>query len=122
MSIAGTEMGKKFPNLKEMSLKDIFNDSYLSWAGGVTIKDIAEHNEKCGSCEYLGGCSGGCRATAVGEEYDDYLKPDEETCSFFTDRWAEKIKAAADEPFRKYTERKREVAKLAKRKAGGNIK
>ena len=106
MSMAGTEMGKKFPSLKEMSLREIFNDSYLSWAGGVTIKDIAEHNPKCRDCAYLGDCSGGCRATAVGEENDDYLVPDEETCSFFTDGWRDRIRAAADAPFRAYLDRK----------------
>lgn len=105
MSIAGTEMGKKFPSLKEMSLKDIFNDSYLQWAGGVTIQDIADHNQKCRDCEYLGDCSGGCRATAVGERYDDYLMPDEETCSFFKEGWMDRINAVAEEPFREYIER-----------------
>ena len=114
MSMAGTEMGKKFPNLKDMRLRDIFNDSYLSWAGGVTIRDIAEHDPKCGSCEYLGDCSGGCRATAVGEIYDDYLRPDEETCRFFTDRWAEKIKTVADRPFREYIERNKAQMSLRK--------
>lgn len=116
MSMAGTEMGKKFPNLKDMRLKDIFNDSYLSWAGGITIKDIAEHNQKCRNCEYLGDCSGGCRATAVGEEDDDYLKTDEETCSFFTDRWAEKIKTVADGPFQAYIERNKAQISLRKNK------
>ena len=118
MSMAGTEMGRKFPSLKEMSLKDIFNDSYLSWASGVTIKDIAEHNQKCGNCEYLGDCSGGCRATAVGEEYDDYLMPDEETCRFFKDRWADRIKAVADGPFQEYIERSKAHMSLRKNKQG----
>lgn len=46
-------------------LRPINGEKIFSSTGS---RDIAKHNQKCTNCEYLGDCSGGCRATAVGEE------------------------------------------------------
>lgn len=105
MSMAGTPVGAKFPYLKDSSLKEIFNDSFLTEAGDYTIQDLANHNPECRECEHLGDCSGGCRATATSDRYDDYLLPDENICSFFKEGWSDKIKDKAETAFNAYLDR-----------------
>ena len=105
MSMAGTPVGARFPYLREHSLREIFNDSFLTTAGDYTIQDFAEHNPACRACGHLGDCSGGCRASAAGDLYDDFLLPDMDMCRFFREGWNDRIREKADPAFRAYLNR-----------------
>lgn len=91
MSMVGTPIEDKFPNMLETPLEEILDKSsvYMDIIN-YRISDFMEHNPECKSCEYRVDCCGGCRALAIQQYPDDYLAKDPYTCEYFRGGWKEK--------------------------------
>lgn len=57
----------------------------------ATVGEVAEHDEKCRTCEHFQYCCGGCRAIALATT-GDYLAADPSKCFFWKNGYGEKIK------------------------------
>ena len=104
MGMCDCGFADRFPNLFETPLREILRDSELITLTAATVKDIRDHNPKCRECAFVDRCTGGCRNSVL-MQGDDYYGIDENLCYFFENGWEERIKKAAEEPFRAYLER-----------------
>lgn len=96
MSMAGSAIEKKFPNVFQTPLKEILSASdYMRYVDG-RLDAYLQHNSECRSCMYRLRCCGGCRASAIGSSGEDYFLPDLRACSFFKNGWADAIKEFFD--------------------------
>lgn len=102
MSMSGTAIEKRFPNVYEQGLCSILKDSDYLNAANVRVSDIMKHNEKCASCRYRELCLGGCRAMAVGSDGTDYLAPEPKQCEMYRGGWAKKAVDTAIRSIEKY--------------------
>ncbi len=59
----------------------------------TTVKDLAEHNEKCAKCRWFQYCCGGCRAVGLALS-DDVFGSDLSKCLFFEGRYWQKLDSA----------------------------
>ena len=59
----------------------------------ATMKDLAEHNEKCANCRWFKYCCGGCRAIGLALT-EDVFGPDLSKCLFFEGRYWQKLDSA----------------------------
>lgn len=98
MSMVGTPMEEKFPNMLETPLEDIL--SHLSMymiLADMRISEYMHHNPDCAVCSYRTMCCGGCRAWAGRDGSTDYLGKDMVTCEYFKGGWKEKKEAVLKE-------------------------
>jgi len=91
MSMVGTPVEDRFPNLLDQPLEEILDSSSLYMdIVNYRISDYLEHNPECRECEYKASCCGGCRAVALRDTPDDYLAPDLVICEYYKGGWREK--------------------------------
>lgn len=104
MGMCDCSYATNFPNLFETPLRDILRESTYTELTRVSVGDVRKHNPKCRNCKYLDRCTGGCRNSVL-LHGDDYYAIDEGLCYFFENGWEERIRKAAEEPFKAYLER-----------------
>ena len=104
MGMCDCTYASNFPNLFKTPLKDILRDSLFTELSVVTVGDVRDHNPKCRQCRFVERCTGGCR-NAVLLSGDDYYGIDPNVCEFFEMGYDERIRKAAEEPFREYLKR-----------------
>lgn len=102
--IMASPLFDEYPNLFDTSLQQVLSDSRYIKDACSTVQDFMDHNPECKTCSYLKNCHGGCRASAVGANGTDYLKPDQVACAYFKDGWFEKFRQVGDAAFEKYHE------------------
>ena len=84
MPLSGAnEVAAKFPLITEVKLKDALNDSWYMSCIDTRLKDFLETNEECGNCEHRLKCAGGCRASALNYESQNYYATDRAACLLF---------------------------------------
>ena len=85
--------GLKFGNVFERGLRPLLQSSpYLAFVC-KGVHAIAEHDEKCGACEYFKQCMGGCRLAALAMK-GDVMSHDPSKCVFFYKHYDERLAAA----------------------------
>lgn len=94
----------EYPNLFETSLQQVLQDSKYIKDACSTMQEFMDHNPECRECPYLKNCHGGCRASAIGADGTDFLKPDPKACTYFKNGWFEKFRQVGDAAFEKYKE------------------
>ena len=104
MGMCDCSFAGNFPNLFKTPLKDILRDSIYTELSGVTVGDIRNHNPKCRQCRYVDICTGGCRNSVL-ISGNDYYGIDPQLCEFFEKGYNERLRKAAEEPFREYLKR-----------------
>ena len=91
MSMVGSPIEEKFPNMLEIPLEGILDsDSLYMDIVNLRVSNFMEHNQECRECEFRTACCGGCRAIAVRDHPSDYLAKDLVACAYFKDGWKEK--------------------------------
>lgn len=94
MSMVGTEIEKRFPNMLETPLEEILNHlSIYMILSDSRISDFMAHHPDCAECRYRADCCGGCRAWAVRDGSTDFLAKDMVTCEYYLGGWKEKKEA-----------------------------
>ena len=104
MGMCDCSFASNFPNLFKTPLKEILRDSIYTRLSTVTVGDVRDHNPKCRQCRFVDRCTGGCRNSVL-ISGDDYYGIDPEVCNFFESGYDERIKKAAEEPFKEYLKR-----------------
>ena len=98
MSMVGTAVEEKFPNMLETPLSDILSHlSVYMILADTRISEYMRHNPECQACQYRSNCCGGCRAWAVRDGSTDYLARDMVTCEYYLGGWKEKKEAVLKE-------------------------
>ena len=98
MSMVGTAVEEKFPNMLETPLPDILSHlSVYMILADTRISEYMRHNPECQACQYRSNCCGGCRAWAVRDGSTDYLARDMVTCEYYLGGWKEKKEAVLKE-------------------------
>ena len=69
-------------NVKTDGLQSLLQGSKYLCEVCRIVKNVAEHDEKCGKCLYFKYCAGGCRAIALALT-GDKLAADPSKCLFF---------------------------------------
>ncbi len=91
MSMMGSALEEKFPNMLETRLEEILGSGSLYMdIVNFRIADYMQHNRECLTCEYRAACCGGCRALAVQDGSTDYLAKDPIACEYFKGGWKTK--------------------------------
>ncbi len=98
MGMCDCTFAGNFPNLFETPLKDILRDSIYTELYAATVGDVRNRNPECREC------TGGCRNSVL-ISCDDYYGIDREVCDFFEKGYDERIRKAAEGPFREYLKR-----------------
>jgi radical SAM protein with 4Fe4S-binding SPASM domain len=104
MGMCDCGFASHFPNVLNTPLKEILRDSELTELCSATVKSVRDHNPRCRACAYVDRCTGGCRNSVL-LQGDDYYGIDENLCYFFENGWEERIRKAAELPFREYLKR-----------------
>jgi len=91
MSMVGTPIEEKFPNMLKTPLEEILDGGslYMDFTN-FRISDYMAHNPECRECRYMAACCGGCRALAVQDVSTDYLAKDPITCEYFKGGWKDR--------------------------------
>ncbi|MBR4454892.1 MAG: radical SAM protein [Solobacterium sp.] len=106
MGMADTESAGRFPNLKELPLSLLLNDSaYVSYAEAI-VGDVRDGNEQCRSCEYVSCCNGGCRQNALVSS-QNYYAPDPVVCMFHKHGWYERMREVIEPAYEAYMRRRK---------------
>lgn len=87
--------GEILGNIKTGDLQPLLQKGKYLDEVCVTVKQLADHNEKCAACDYFKYCVGGCRALALALT-GDKLGSDPAKCAFFKMGYYEKITALFD--------------------------
>ena len=80
-------------NVKTYGLQKFLREGKYLENVCTTVKDLAEHNEKCANCRWFPYCCGGCRAIGLAMT-KDVLGPDFSKCLFFDGGYWQKLDAA----------------------------
>lgn len=80
-------------NVKTDGLKKYLKESSYLQNVCATVKDLAEHNEKCAKCRWFKYCCGGCRALGLALT-EDVFGPDLSKCLFFEGEYWHKLDSA----------------------------
>lgn len=82
-------------NVKTDGLKKYLQSGDYLCEVCTTVKELADHNEKCASCRWFKYCCGGCRAIGLALT-GDKLGADISKCLFFEGGYLEKLQSALD--------------------------
>ena len=82
-------------NVKSDGLKSLLQKGMYLDEICVSLKQLANANEKCAGCKYFRYCAGGCRALALALT-GDKLGSDLAKCVFFKKGYYEKITKLLD--------------------------
>lgn len=82
-------------NIKTDGLQPLLQDGKYLDEVCMSVKALADNNEKCAACKYFKYCVGGCRALALGMT-GNKLGSDPAKCVFFKNGWYEKIAEKLD--------------------------
>jgi len=96
MSLDGLPAGDSFPNLFDLSLKDILTDSWYITATNLRVRDYWAKRTECQNCELKTKCLAGCRAMALLNQDTDYLSLDSRTCMIAKEDWSGQIQKEID--------------------------
>ena len=99
--MADSALGERLWSLKDHRLSEILRDSDYVRMSYATVGDV-RRGGKCGRCEYVDRCAGGCRNSALMGENNDYYSPDPDACRFFEGGWEARIRSAADPAYTAY--------------------
>ena len=92
MPLSGTdEMAARFPLITETELKDALNDSWYMSCIDTRLTDFLENNPECSSCEYRLQCAGGCRASALNYDPQNYFGIDRASCLLFKNGYIDRL-------------------------------
>ncbi len=76
-------------NVKTDGLQKYLKDSSYLQNVCTTVKELAEHNEKCANCRWFKYCCGGCRAVGLALT-EDVFGEDLSKCLFFEENYWQK--------------------------------
>lgn len=80
-------------NVKTDGLQKFLQDGKYLQNVCTTVKNLAEHNEKCANCKWFKYCCGGCRAVGVALT-EDVFGSDFSKCLFFEGQYWQKLDLA----------------------------
>jgi len=95
ISMTGTEVHDKMPNVLDNGLSEALQDPYLQEIVSITVKELLERNTACKTCEHIGRCNLGCRSSALTDN-KDVFSVDPATCYYWKNGYPEKIKEMLD--------------------------
>lgn len=84
--------GDVLGNVKTDGLQSLLRESKYLGEVCMTLGELAERNEKCGSCKYFKHCAGGCRAIGL-RLTEDKCGSDLAKCAYFGKGYYEKTTA-----------------------------
>jgi len=96
MSMIGTPIADLFPNAFETPLQEILTSSVYTELTRCHMCDLFAKHPECAACAYKAECGGGCRSRAVGGGSMDFLKPEQDLCTFYKNGWYSKFSEAID--------------------------
>ena len=97
MSMCGSAIESRFPNLFKTPLREILSESEYIKLSEAKVSELIRANGKCVNCEYRLDCVGGkCRPAAIAQDGTDYFKASDFVCFIYTSGWRDKLKAAVE--------------------------
>lgn len=82
-------------NVKEDGLKKHLQEGAYLENVCRTVKNLAEHNSKCASCQWFKYCCGGCRVIALAKT-DDVFGIDPSSCLYFEGGYMHKLESTLE--------------------------
>ena len=75
---------KKYPNIKDVAIKDLLTKSAYFDFINIRLKEFFRHNTECAACEFKYRCGSGCRGRAILKDANhDIWAADKGNCTFF---------------------------------------
>ncbi|WP_180326744.1 radical SAM/SPASM domain-containing protein [Raoultibacter phocaeensis] len=88
--LSGLSFQQSMPDLVSMPLKEALSAPMYAQSVDTTLREFADKNEACRTCDQFLFCGGGCRASALIAE-NDYFASDPAACTFFKEGFERKL-------------------------------
>lgn len=83
-------LANTFPSLLDMDFDTAWQSESLRGVMEITLEDVLAHSPSCRTCEYLGKCKAGCRASAL-INAGSVLAADPYSCEILKHQWQERF-------------------------------